>query len=450
MANIDDTDDESTDDENIDNQPSVANSKLPVAPPAANTVDPTQLFNSAQQNLNQAQTNGVTKEQLNALTQHQGSNAMVNMFMNMVGAAGRVNPAPFQAVGNEKVQQEAQRLALQHQLSQQSLSQAGAAEQLGTSALSAQQKQVQLQAAQAPLSTLQKATLLSLAKQSGIKPPSEDDLNNMNQMQYQNALGGAEKAAQFGVQQQHNASMLQMYQGRNIIPVTTTAGQKILVNKATGEERQIGSGLNNQNVQQQNDEFVNYFQLQHLAPAQAKQVSALQKDYQKNWAQKDLGFQQTLGTLSSSLDQAQKGNYVASGSLPAQEARLFEGLSGRLTNFDIQMMNDPANKGIVNSLQSKIQGVLGEGKVTPQDAQNIKALVGELQAAHEKNMQRVQGQYSNRATSIIGKPFKDDNFMFGGQAVQQNPQSDFKPTANMPVNHISLDDYAAQKQQGGQ
>lgn len=410
------------------------------------------LLKSAQTDLENSKSSGITQEDLDKLNQHEGANMWTSLFMNLIGRSNGVNPEPFSKPLQQKVEQEKQALLLKNQLANQQAQRAGQTQNFGLGQLKAGEAIAQQRSLQSPTTPTQANIISRLKTLGGIE--NEDNSDIQNQMQYRNAVPDLEKVAQLqNMRFNYNKPELKQDKSGNWVPVDRYTGVNFNNSAVTNEMDPSKLKFDDKGKiinPDDSEKGVQYTDISsgknNLTPNQQKtalsQLPKIQSDYQKNYGISSNQFNQKLDALESSLDQAMKGNYVAARSLPAKEARLFEDLgSGRITNFDIQMQKDPHTSGLLNSLQGKIQGILGNGNVTPMDAKYIQDVVNELREIHNKNLTDIQEQYRTKANSVVGSKFNDDSYLFG-----MNPKTNQQletPSQNTYQRHgiIHADDY---------
>lgn len=441
--------------------PDFNNSPVPQAPKQDMSLgDVRDMFKSAKDDLLASKTQGISQDDLDALHKHEAANMWTSLFMNFIGAAGGgVDASPYMKPLQTRLEQERQGLALKNQLANQQSQRAGQEQSFGMGQMKANQALSEQQILQSPLTETQKGVLLAM-KKLGRLDNSSDVSDIQNQQQYGNILPGLKDVASLQNQQQlyglRDTELKQDKQG-NYIPVSRSKGVNFTNNSSQmspdqaaqleiGDDGKILGGQSQQQSQQpsglkfsdissgRNDLTMNQ---QKTA---LKEVPKIQSDYQKSYGIPDNTFGQVMNNIDQLIDLSQKGNYKAANSLAAQTARLYEGLgSQKLTNQQINMENDPTSSGYYNRLGQLIQGAIGSGKVTPQDAANMKEVSQHLKDVHDNMIQDVKNQYRTKASSVIGKQFNDDPYLFGSQPSIQQSQGNKK--SGLGGNVISADDY---------
>lgn len=457
----------------------IQNNQSVPSQPQDNNNDVTDYSSEANQNFQDAKNNGVTKEQLDALRNHDASNMWTTLFMNMIGAANGIkDTSKYTAPLLARTENERRNIYLQQQAAGQDAQRAMQAQQLGKGVYEQNYLKRQQVLASQPLTNTQKGAMLAYAKQSG-QDLDPSDLDNATQDTYQQFMNPLKDVANLGLKQQQLENMAQMYGARGWIPSTDPYnGRKGLLNKFTNQfvptnfgntqpnyggispsdvpnlqfddkGKIIGNNSNtNQGSLNANSIISGTGQASSLTPDEIKgaraQLPKLQADYQKNYGTGDVEFNNAYNTVDQLLNESQNGNYKAANSLALQLPRILGGLGKqRITNQEINVENDPTSSGIYNQLVRKVQGLEGNGKITPQDATFIKQSMDALKDQHEKMINSIQNQYRNKAQSLISKPFNDDSYLFGSQNIQnQQPQNNINKSIQP---HQSLDDYLGQK-----
>lgn len=411
------------------------------------------LFKSAREDLQKSKDMGVSKEDLDSLNKHQAANMWGSLFMNLIGAAGHVDATPYMKPLTDRINQEASNLSLKNKLAQSGIENAMAQQRFGMGELGANQALNQQDYMNATASPVSQASLAKTANIAGIHELQLPE--NMTNQQAEMFLNQLTPTAKLGLEQQRIDAMKNMYENRGEQLVKNEkSGQYEIVNKLTGERKPVGRNSFSQPSQQDqgNKQSINFNDLtsgqNNLTPNEQRntvqQLEKLSSNYEKNYGIPDMGFKDSMNKLDKIVGDASKGNYIAASSLPIYEAKILDGLNQRLTNYDIQLMNDPTSKGIVTSLQGKIQGVLGEGRMTPTDAKNIKEMMESLKAAHEHNIQAAQNFYRTKASSLVKAPFKDDEYLFGQSDMQSQPMNNSlqqQTNSILNKNVIHADDY---------
>jgi hypothetical protein len=435
------------------------NQPAPAAPDDNNNI--TDFSSEANQSFQDSKDNGLTKAQLDALHTHEASNMWTSLFMNMIGSANGVKDgAKYMEPLNRQTDNERQGLLLQQQMANQQAQRAGLAQKMGLGVLQQNQIKRQQQLSQQPLSNTQKGAMLAYAKQSG-QDLDPSDLDNATQDTYDQYMSPLKDVANLGLKQQQIQNMADMYGGRNWVPSTDPkTGIKGFTNKFTREfipinfnnsspqinpQMNKGDGTdlkfdgkgkiigNSSQVPQQEQPLKANNIISGTGPANAltpdeikgarSQLPKLQADYQKNYGTADTEFNNAYNTVNQLLTESQNGNYKAANSLALQLPRILGGLGKqRITNQEINVENDPSSSGVYNQVVRKIQGLEGNGKVTPQDATFIKESMDALKDQHDKLINNLKNQYRTKAQSLVSKPFNDDEYLFG--TIPQNKQDD--------------------------
>jgi len=406
-----------------------------------NTDDIQDLFKSAKQNLQDSKSAGVTKEQLDALHKHEGANMWTALFMNLIGASHGLSSKPYIEPLEKRTEAERQGLILQNQLAQQQAQRAGQEQNFGMGQLKGGQALQQQEYSQAPASNLKLATLGAYMKQAK-QPFNPDEYKNMYNVQIDQAINEVQKLAGNQVNADRYKDMLGT---RGWTKYTDASGATHAYNQMSGEDKVL-----NAPTQTDVSKPVSYNDIaagssglpinqQKIA---TKELPKIASDYQKTFGQPSLQFNQSIDNVEKLIDLSQQGNYKAANSLAAQTAKLFEGLGNqRLTNMQISMENDPIASGYINRLNQLIQGSVGQGKVTPQDAKNMREVAQELRNIHNKTLNEAQQFYNSKAEAVIGRPFKDEKYLFG----QSNSMQAAQPESKVSGNDISFDDYMKQR-----
>lgn len=404
----------------------------------------------AKQDVQSGRAGGITKDQLDQLHKHEAANMWTSLFMNMIGSANGIKDgSKFADPLNKKVEQERQGLKMQQDLANSQFDRAGAEQKMGLGDINLSNAKRQQANAQSPISSIQKGVGLAFNNKYdlGLDP---NGFEGMTQEQYKANIDPVIQLANSGFKDEQIKAMILNAKAKADKP-------QLKLNPFTGNyepvDPRVGTNYGKGSFDEKTQGPINYQQLSsgklndvltpHEAETARKELPKIASDYQKNYGTPAANFNNLIDSVQGTIDLASKGNYVAARSLPATEAKLLEQLGNqRITNFDIQMQKDPATSGILNSLQSKIQGIKGEGSMTPQDAMYIKQNIDLLKKIHENGLKKAQDMYRTKAQSLISKPFNDDTYLFGQQ--QEQPTENSNQNSRMPT-HQSLDDYLSKR-----
>lgn len=446
--NLDD-DSDAPDPEDIKNR-IINNQPIPDAPtPKDGSIN--DYFTKSKQDFEDSGNKGVTQDDLNALHKHEAANTWTSLFMNMIGAANGIKDGSKYAEPlNKQTEQERQGLGLKQQIANNLQNRALQEQKLGAENIKTSNALRQQNLAQQPISLIQKGVGISFNKKYGLGLDNSG-FDNMTQEQWDANIKPVIDLANTGVKEDQIRAMLL----RN--PLNTPT----LKQDATGNwipvYKNQGTNWGNQQSQAPNEapnQTLNYNQISSgsakdvLTPKEiqivSKQLPEIQKDYQKNYGVADTQFNDANNTVNQLLTESQNGNYKAANSLALQMPRILGGMGKqRITNQEINLENDPTSSGLYNQLVRKVQGVMGEGKVTPQDAMFMKQSMDALKEQHDKMLNSIQDQYRTKAQSLVSKPFKDDQFLFGSTTPINNSNNNVtKTTWN------SFDDYKNSLQNG--
>lgn len=445
----DDQDDNTDSSDSTDATPDLSGMTSP------STAGISSLFGQANQDLQNSRQQGITKDQINSLSQHSGANSLVSMFMNMVGAATNTSAKPYTDTLNQSLENQKGALGLQDLVANRGVQRAEAEQNLGMNQLKGNQALYEQQLMQSPLNNVQKALVQTYAKLDkfpvGINP---DDIKN--QYQLSQVMPGIEKlgetlATQARMEALINKPHLVKGPDGNFYSVSPYSGTnwgtatQNTQNTITPSDKNIvpiengpGAGKPQSNIvippePQQNPNEFNFNEISsgrkngnliNLPPQSLtegrKQIPAIATNYQKEFGQPNIQFQNEIGKLNTFVGDALKGNYVAARSIPPQEAKALSDLTGRLSNYDIQLQKDPLSRGIITDLQGKFNGLAGKGNFTPSEATNLKEVLDQIITLHNQNLAAAQNSARTRVKGIIPQ-FNDDNYLLGGAYSTQSP-----------------------------
>lgn len=415
------------------------NQPVPDAPASKNG-SISDYFSKSKQDFEDAGNKGITQQDLDNLHKHEAANTWTSLFMNMIGAANGIKDGSKYAEPlNKQTEQERQGLGLKQNLADTQQNRALQEQKLGAENIQTSNALRQQNFAQQQVTPIQKGVAIAYNKKfnMGLDPSSFD---NLTQEQFKSNFDPIVQLANSGIKEDQIKAMLQKSpllipqlkqdSSGNWVPVLRTQG----TNWGNQQPQSNQQPLNFNTISSGKAKDI-------LTPKETevaiKQLPQIQNDYQKNYGVADTQFNDANNTVNQLLTESQNGNYKAANSLALQMPRILGGMGKqRITNQEINLENDPTSSGYYNQLVRTFQGGAGEGKVTPEDAKNIRESMEGLKTQHQNMLNTIQNQYRTKAQSLLSQPFKDDAFLFGSA-----PQQNNKINNSVGKTAISSEDY---------
>lgn len=181
----------------------------------------------AKNDVDSGRSSGITKEQLDALHKHEGANMWTSLFMNMAGAANGIqNGAKYAAPLAQRVEQERQGLEQQQNLANSQFNRGAQEQKMAVSDINLSNLKRQQAQGLAPVNTLQKAYLYSLAKTGKLQGVEPNDIESATQNDYENLVNPAKGATDVRLKQQEvqNTQAMNAAKAQTLVPVKNPDG----------------------------------------------------------------------------------------------------------------------------------------------------------------------------------------------------------------------------------
>jgi hypothetical protein len=333
-----------------------------------NTSDISSLFGQANQDLQSARSQGLTRDQLDTLSKHEGASSLASMFMNMIGAANNVSAKPFIDTLNQSTQNQQKNLEMQDLMANRGIERAQAEQNLGMNQLKGNELLNEQQILNLPIDNTKKGLLLAYNRINKTGEPIDP---NMTQRQYQQVIPDIEKLAQINAQQ---ARLAQQRENEGWHTVQRPDGSSFLKNVLTGKEIDAGAPTAaDANKTYQLPDLI--APNSPLGKSQLQDVKAnipkIQNEASKLLTEEN-DYNNNVSSLKMMINEARNnGNYIAANNLSAREAQTFDNMKQKLSNMVLQMQNNGMRGGPINAAQTFLNEVEGKGKVTYSDAKNM-------------------------------------------------------------------------------